>query len=444
PSPPPPLLIPSPLLFPMGAATCCKAFLLINLAVFIVTIVAISGLLLYAGSQENPFTTEKLIKGEGYPFEEHLVPISDGYVNRIHRIPPNEGTVAKEVVLVQPGLLMDSACFVSNGPNGSLAFLLHDAGHDVWLGNSRGGHYSEHTKLTRSDGKFWDFTWEDLAEHEIPSIIDYILKETGREKLVYIGNSQSGLVAMAMMSTKDEYNDKIHAFFGLAPAASLSHVKGPMLDTLPASHLLDMLEELAGPQPFLARSLLNDLLRTVCSVGALQYTCERTFFRNGGDWSTQLDYSRLPLYYSNYPSGSSTKNARHFNQMMYKKRTARFDYGEVENLRRYGTLYPPSFNFSNVRVPMYLWYSDGDYLVGADDITKGLVPQLKQEHLKEVIPLTGYNHFDFHWGLLAPKDIYHPIIEFIDRLEEEEEKKETKRVSRETFCAKDDTNDICG
>lgn len=41
---------------------------------------------------------------------------------------------------------------------GSLAFLLSDAGHDVWLGNTRGGHYSDHTKLSRKDGKFWDFS----------------------------------------------------------------------------------------------------------------------------------------------------------------------------------------------------------------------------------------------------------------------------------------------
>ncbi|KAF8361950.1 hypothetical protein PRIPAC_88873, partial [Pristionchus pacificus] len=425
----------------MGAcATCCKTLLFVNFLVFGVFFFALSALLLYAGLQDNPYTTEKLIKAEGYAFEEHTVKTSDGYVNRIHRIPRKADK--KEVVLVQPGLLMDSACFVSNGPKGSLAFLLSDAGHDVWLGNTRGGHYSDHTKLSRKDGKFWDFSWEDLAAHEIPSIIDYILKETGRDKLVYIGNSQSGLVAMALMSTRDEYNDKIHGFFGLAPAASLANVRGPMIETTPAGHLVDMLEDLAGPQPVLSRSLLNDVLRTVCSVGAMQYACERTFFRNGGDWSTQLDYSRLPIYYSNYPSGSSTKNIRHFTQMMLKQRTARFDYGEVENMKRYGTLYPPSFNFSSVRVPMFLWYSDGDYLVSGADITGRVVPQLKEEFLKEVIPLTGYNHFDFHWGLRAPEDIFHPIIGFIEGFDKDDNA--TKRVSRETFCAKNDPNDICG
>ncbi|GMR37780.1 hypothetical protein PMAYCL1PPCAC_07975, partial [Pristionchus mayeri] len=442
----PSLLPPSvlaPLLYPMGGvANFCKTLLLVYFAVLGLFFSLVAGLIIYASLHENPYTTEKLIKAEGYPFEEHTVVTTDGYVNRIHRIPA-KGT-AKEVVLVQPGLLMDSACFVSNGAKGSLAFLLSDAGHDVWLGNARGGHYSEHKEWNKWEGRFWNFSWEDLAAHEIPSIIDFILKETGRKKLIYVGNSQSGLVAMALLSTKDEYNDKVKALFGLAPAASLAHVKGPMVELAPAGHLVDMLEDLAGPQPVLARSILNDVLRTVCSVGALQYGCERLFFRNGGDWSTQLDYSRLPIYYSNYPSGSSTKNTRHFTQMITKKRTARFDYGEVENLKRYGTLYPPSFNFSSVRVPMYLWYSDGDYLVGAEDITGGLVPQLKEEHLREVTHLSGYNHFDFHWGLRAPEDIFRPIVKFIDGLDAEDGKKKTKRVSRETFCAADDPNDICG
>ncbi|GMT16549.1 hypothetical protein PFISCL1PPCAC_7846, partial [Pristionchus fissidentatus] len=428
----------------MGSCVdCCKVFTRVSATLFILSVLSLAGLLIYLNNQDNPYTTEKLIRSEGFPFEEHRVATTDGYVIRIHRIPQKESP--KSIVLVQPGLLMDSACFVSNGVNGSLPFLLSAAGHDVWLGNSRGGIYSEHSQWSKKEPRFWDFTWEDLAAHEVPSIIDYILKETGRKQLIYVGNSQSGLVAMTLMSTREEYNDKIAALFGLAPAASLSHVKGPMIESTPLIHLLDLLEELAGPQPVLTRSLLNDVLRVACSVGVMQYACERTFFRNGGDWSSQLDYSRLPIYYSNYPGGSSTKNTRHFTQMMLKKRTARFDYGEVENLRRYGTLFPPSFNFSSVRVPMYLWYSEGDYLVGAEDITNGLVPQLKAQYVKEVIRLEDYNHFDFHWGLRAPKDIYHPIIEFIDRLEtKEDEKKETKRVSRETFCAVDDPSDICG
>jgi hypothetical protein len=69
-------------------------------------------------------------------------------------------------------LLQDSAAaWVSNLPSQSLAFLLWDAGYDVWLGNVRGSTWGIlHSRIPASDPRFWQFTWDDMAAHDLPTM----------------------------------------------------------------------------------------------------------------------------------------------------------------------------------------------------------------------------------------------------------------------------------
>ena len=62
--------------------------------------------------------------------------------------------------------------------------MLANAGYDVWLGNNRGNYYSrEHTSL-HHDGddeerkEYWDFSFHEMAEYDIPATLDYILTKT--------------------------------------------------------------------------------------------------------------------------------------------------------------------------------------------------------------------------------------------------------------------------
>ncbi|XP_042147527.1 lipase member M-like [Ixodes scapularis] len=157
----------------------------------------------------------ELISSKGYPVEEYEAATSDGYVIRIQRIPrgKNERQDAplsnKTTILLQHGVLGASSDFVINFPNQSLGFILADAGYDVWLGNSRGNTYSSHVNLTRKERKFWDFSIDETASDDLPSMIDTVLRETGKEKLQYVGWSQGALQMLALLSEKPEYNKKL-------------------------------------------------------------------------------------------------------------------------------------------------------------------------------------------------------------------------------------------
>lgn len=61
-------------------------------------------------------------------------------------------------VLIVHGFCLEGGDWVDNFPDSSLAFILADAGYDVWIGNNRGNSWSRrHNNLSIASEEFWDF-----------------------------------------------------------------------------------------------------------------------------------------------------------------------------------------------------------------------------------------------------------------------------------------------
>lgn len=74
------------------------------------------------------------------------------------------------------------------------AYLLAEAGYDVWIGNARGTDMSlQHVSLSADSPEYWQYSWQDIGEKDLRSFIDYVLRETGAPKLSYVGFSQGGV-----------------------------------------------------------------------------------------------------------------------------------------------------------------------------------------------------------------------------------------------------------
>lgn len=68
-----------------------------------------------------------------------------------------------------------------------------------------------------------------MGRYDIPAVIDFIIAETKRQKLVYVGFSMGCAMFFVCMSTRPNYNDKIETMIGLAPAVSLGNMASPVI-----------------------------------------------------------------------------------------------------------------------------------------------------------------------------------------------------------------------
>ncbi|KAJ8949544.1 hypothetical protein NQ318_005106, partial [Aromia moschata] len=117
------------------------------------------------------------------------------------------------------------------------AYILADAGYDVWISNMRGNVYStaHETLNPYRDGKYWDFSLHEVAYYDFPVIWDYVLNLTKQENLYFIGHSIGSTVGMIFCSLRPEYNSKIKLHLALAPLVThtitLTHklIMSPMM-----------------------------------------------------------------------------------------------------------------------------------------------------------------------------------------------------------------------
>ena len=89
-------------------------------------------------------------------------------------------------------------------------FILAEAGYNVWMGNFRGNTYSrEHAVLDVAKEKFWHFSFDQMGQHDLPTMLNYVLELTKKERLSYIGHSMGTMAFWIMMNHWPCMNTKV-------------------------------------------------------------------------------------------------------------------------------------------------------------------------------------------------------------------------------------------
>lgn len=364
---------------------------------------------------EANMNVTELITYWGYTAEEHSVQTEDGYILSLHRIPHGRKNHSdkgpRPVVYLQHGLLADSSNWVTNTDNSSLGFILADAGFDVWMGNSRGNTWSQrHTTFSVSQDEFWAFSFDEMAKYDLPASINYIVNTTGQEQVFYLGHSQGTTIGFIAFSQIPELAKKIKMFFAMAPVVSLSFAMSPLAKIGQLPDLL--IEDLFGHRQFLPQNAVMKWLSThVCTHVIMRELCTNVFFLICGFNEKNLNTSRVEVYTTHCPAGTSVQNMMHWGQVVKYQKFQAFDWGSSDkNYFHYNQSYPPPYDLRNMSTPTALWSGDRDWLADTSDINI-LLTQIPNLVYHKRIP--EWEHLDFLWGLDAPWRMYNEIVSLL-------------------------------
>lgn len=192
---------------------------------------------------------EKLVKDVryyatscGFEIINETVETQDGYYLRIHRIIDPQTTHKKHSdgrggfpVLIMHGLFQSSGSFVTSEERSLAFWLARHGGYQVFLGNNRGVFDMGHRTYSRSDPRFWDYNIRELAIYDLPAMVDYVCKQTGYDRIAYLGHSQGNGTMFISLSKGivPELGKKLTYFGALAPAV----YAGPLTSCFPFTTL---------------------------------------------------------------------------------------------------------------------------------------------------------------------------------------------------------------
>ena len=136
--------------------------------------------------------------------------------------------------------------------------------------------------------------------------------------------------------------------------------------------------------------------------------------------------TRIPVYFTHTPAGTSVKNICHFAQLVRTKTFQMYDYGRLNNLVHYHSFNPPVYNINNIQTPVTIVSGSSDWLSTPQEVrwTAAQLPGLVDIH-----EIEGYNHLDFIWGMSAGEKVYSKIIKDILSYEEQKQQQQQQHTN---------------
>jgi len=356
--------------------------------------------------KETTMDAMDLISDRGYAGRKYVVNTPDGFQLTIFRIAEGRNAPAlasgerRPAVFLMHGLLDSAMSFLNGSPEDSLAYVLADAGYDVFMGNARGTRYGRsHSTLAATSPEFWAWSWDEVGQIDVPAMLEFILDMSG-PAISYVGHSQGVTAGLAAFSTNPQLSHRVRIFAALAPALSLADSNSVLIKAFKGfDSEAAWLEELGSHEVF-PTSKISKLTAAGCQL--LPSICKKVLTIIAGGSPHNIDSKRLPILVAHTPAGTSARNLAHWLQLTETKGLQSFKYpngtgGEEYDLR-------------NIRTPMAVFYGGNDPISKPD----GYEALFSQHPNIEKTVIDGYGHLDFLWGKDVAHQLHYPLLRILN------------------------------
>jgi len=246
---------------------------------------------------------------------------------------------------------------------------------------------------------------------DLPSQINYVLQQTGVEKLTYIGHSEGTIQAFAGFIHNTTLAERVNLYVALAPVAYVQYVESIVIKVLAFLNTQDIFL-LLGVKEFSLPGVIEILLPGICNV--LPNECKFIVDLITGP-TTYLNTTREPFYLHYEPNPTSVKNMCHWAQGVRKGTFSMYDYGKKGNIQHYDQPDAPEYDLTQFpkELPVALFAGGQDYLADPKDVQRllTLLPVPPFVHYEET-----YAHLDPLIGTNAYQRIYPLILDMLERV----------------------------
>ena len=125
-----------------------------------------------------------------------------------------------------------------------MAKKLCEEGYVVYLPYIRGTQFSRsHLDYDSSlNSEYWDFSFDQMAKYDLPTVINYVKERDKVEKVYYIGHSQGTLIFFLVYINNTEFKEKnIKKFVALGTVPNVNNAPHFLIKLFEKSNILDLI-----------------------------------------------------------------------------------------------------------------------------------------------------------------------------------------------------------